>query len=412
MQKCFLVANKATQVREYLEHRSIVEVVEEHRSLMELDMDHLGIIDVDKFIYLYYASDDGDLAFRSDLNLLRNLLASAFFHVDEAIFILVDCQNPMLEDLIHSACRDTNLVGNKLSIFHHSGVLTLNDVSRYIAGFVVGSQTASSYKAVYIREEDTEERERFANVSDGLDAVLPVLTDHYQMYKRRADVEAVSSGRMVTDSRERPQIMRHFAEVAQPTIKQWSAFLLSGVPYSRFEQGVSYFLDYWSRIGVRALVIDLTNHSYTQVVALGARIFTLAELTTRQAMVEQAGYLKCRLNQLGYLVEMLDNLEGINALLFVCDSEDYSAIADFVSPLCEHLYMDYVTHYSEDAVQEYLRMGIKSTVVFLSQACVNSSFELTKYRDDFRGQRVALFRTSNPDTTEFYECAIGGVSNA
>lgn len=409
MQKCFLVANKSTQVSEYLEHRSIVEVVEEHRSLVELDLSRLGIIDVDKFIYLYYATDDGDLAFRSDLNVLRQLLSTAFFHASEAVFILVGCSNPMLEDLIHSACRDSSLIGSKLNIIHHSGTLTLNDVSRYIAGFTVGSQTQSSYKSVFIREEDSEEKERYTNDSNGLEAVLPVLTDHYAMYKRRSDVEAVSSTRVVTDVRERPQILRNFSKIDEPTIKRWSAFLLSGTPYTKFELGVNYLLDYFGRVGLRCLVVDLTYHKHTRVLVSGAKLLTLGELASKTALSEQSGYMKCRPNQLGYLVEMLDNLEGINVLLFVCDEEEYAYVGDFLEPLCQTIYRDFVTHYATSAVEEYIAHGWVSTTVFLSKAAVCEDFDVKAYSKYFRGQRVALMATNQADTTEFYECAVGGV---
>lgn len=408
MQKCFLVSNKATQVREYLEHRSIIEVTEEHRSLTELDLTHLGIIDVDKFIYIYYGSDDGDRAFRSDLNMLRQLLASPFFHTSEGIFILVDCSNPMLEDLINSACRDSNLVGAKLNVIHHSNVLTLNDVSKYITGASFGVNTSSSYKAVYIKEEDTDERERYTNDSSGIDTVLPLLTDQYTMYRRRAEVEAVSSSRQVSDGYTRPQILHDFSKLRKPSLRRWNTFLLSGEQYTRFERGVNYLLDYFGRVGLRSLVIDLTNKKVNSVNIVGARVYTLADLRTRGAFAETTGVLKCRVNQLGYVVEMLDNIEGVNRYIVLCDSEDYMTCKEFLDPLCDTLYSDFVIHYDEASIQDYLQTGYNSTTVFLSSACVHEDFDVLKYKEDFHGQRVALFSTEHADTTDFYECAIGG----
>lgn len=408
MQKCFLVSNKATQVREYLEHRSIIEVTEEHRSLGELDLAHLGIIDVDKFIYIYYGSDDGDLSFRSDLNVLRQLLGSPFFHASEGIFILVECQNPMLEDLIHSACRDTNLIGTKLDVIHHGNVLTLNDVSKYITGSAFGTTTSSSYKAVYIKEEDTEERERYANESTGLFTVLPVLTDQYTMYKRRAEVEAVSSSRSVSDSYTRPQIMRDFAKLGTPTVRRWTAFLLSGEPYTKFERGVNNLNDYFARVGFRSMVVDITSRKSTVAIVPGARIFSLSELNTRGTFAEPVGYIKCRYNQLGYVIEMLDNIEGVNRYIFLCDSEDYAECKDYLEPLCDFLYSNFVTHFAEGALQDYLAMGVKSTTLFLSQAANYQPFDLSPYRDQFTGQRVALFGDEDVDTTDYYECSVGG----
>ena len=411
MQRCFLVSNKTTQVQQYLEHRSIIEVTEEHRSLSELDLAHLGIVDVDKFIYIYYGSDDGDLAFRSDLNILRQLLASPFFNTSEGIFILVDCQNPMLEDLIHSACRDTNLIGTKLEVIHHSNVLTLNDVSKYITGTTFGTNTNSTYKNVYIKEADLDERERYSNDSTGIDTVLPVLTDQYTMYCKRAEVEAISSSRQVFDSYTRLQILRDFTKLGTPTVHRWNTFLLSGELYTKFPRGTNNLLDYFKRVGIRCLVIDLTHRMSSAVAIPDARHYTLSELSQRGTFSEQAALIKCRYNQLGYVIEMLDNIEGANRHIFVCDSEDYCECKEYLAPLCNSLYTNYVTHYAEDAVQDYLALGVKSTTLFLSTEVRHVEFDLFKYKEDFAGQRVALFGDESVDTTDFYECAIGGGDN-
>lgn len=408
MQKCFLVSNKVTQVKDYLEHRSIISVEEEHRSLTELDLTHLGIIDVDKFIYIYYGSDDGDLAFRSDLNILRQLLGSAFFHTSEGIFILVECKNPMLEDLIKSACRDSNLIGTKLDVIHHSGALTLSDVSKYISGSAFGTQTTSSYKAVYIREEESQERERYANASDGMDSILPVLTDQYAMYKKRVEVEAISSARSVTETFIRPQILQNFSKRELPSIQQWTAFLLTGVEYTGFARGVDYLLDYYGRVGYRCMVVDLTDSASVKVDTKDMHAYTMGEIQVRGAFVEQAGYLKCRYNQLGFVVEMLDNIEGVNAYIFLCGKEQYSLIRDYLTPLCANLYANYVTHFAEESLQDFIAADLKATTLFLSTALLYKPFDVLKYKDNFVGTRVASFGVNDVDTTDFYECATGG----
>ena len=408
MQKCFLVSNKVTQVREYLEHRSIIEIVDERRTLQDIDLTRLGIIDVDKFLYIYYESDDGDLGFRSDLNTLRQLLASAFFHTSEGIFILVNCQNAMLEDMIKSACKDSNLIGSKLDIVHHSGVLTLSDVSKYIAGSAFGTQTSSSYKVVYIKEEESEERERFANDSGSLGEVLPELTDQYSMYKKRAEVESLGSSRTVTETFERPQILRTFSKREKPTIQQWRAFLISGVEYTRFEDSVGHLVEYYGRLGYRSMIIDLTNKNSSCISVNGLTQVSLQELSSHVSFSSRAAMVKARYDQLGYVVETLDNVVGIHTYIFVCDSNDYELLTEYLSPLCSELYTNFVTHFSEDAVLDYLRSDKKSTTLFLSNAVVDRKFDVVKYKEEFKGTRVAPFRLENVDTTEFYECAVGG----
>lgn len=410
MQKCFLVCNKTTQIREYLEQRSIVEVVEEHKSLRELDLNHLGIVDVNKFIYIYYQSDDNDLSFRSDLNILRQLLTSAFFSVEEGIFILVDCQNPMLEDFIHSACRNTSLVGTNLTVIHHSGTLMLSHVSNYISGAVVGSQSSSSYKAVYIHEGESDERERYENTSDSLESILLTLTDHYGMYKKRAEVEAISSSRNVVDISERPQILRSFVPLGKPTVKRWHTFLLSGEAYSKFQYGANYLVSHFKNTGYRSLVIDLTTRVVNRVTIEDAKVLRLSALAVKSSFAEQVGYIKCRYNQLGYVLEMLDNIEGVNRYIFVCEAEHYNSLAEYLKPLCEPLYTNFVTHFAEDAVVDYINKGVKSTAVFLSPAVIVESFDVKKFKEEFEGQRVARFNidADDVDITDFYECATGG----
>ena len=411
MQKCFLVSNKSTQVRDYLEHRSIVEVVEEHAALGELDLQHLGIIDADKFIYIYYQLDDGDITFRSELNIFRQLLASAFFRVDEAIFILVECKNPMLEDLIHSACRDSNLVGSKLEVIHHSGTLSLTDVSRYVAGAAYGAEITSSYKSVYISEGNSDERERYTHSVNGLDTMLPALTDQYTMYKKRSEVEAVSSGRTVTEVLLRPEVLRDFSYRPKPVVNRWNAFLFSGDLYTRFEKSAEYLSEYYTRLGMRIVVVDMTNSNAVSINRTGWKELTLQDIAVKTSFTEWTGYIRCRYKQLGYLVEMLDNVDGITAYVFLCESRDYSQLCNFLQPLTQTLYCGFVTHFTESAVKDYLQSGFQSTTLFLSRNAVFESFDILKYKQDFEGTRVAAFTTDRVDTVDFYNCAIGGRLN-
>lgn len=409
MQKCFLVSNRSTQVREYLENRSIIEVVEEYKTLSELDLERLGIVDVDKFVYIYYGADDADWVFRSDLNMLRQLLRSAFFHVDEGIFILVDCQNPMLEDFIYAACKDSNLTKEKLDIHHHKGALMLNDVSTYIIGSAFGTQTSSSYKTVYIKEKEEEERERFANVSQGVDSILPILTDQYSMYKKRAEVEAIRSSRFVTDIYERPQKIRGFAEHKEATIKQWRAFILSGKEFTGFEFGAAYLTEYLSKVGERCLIIDLSDCNVGSTITAPIKVLGLSDIRVTTSFAEYVGLLKCEYFQLGYVMELLDNVESADVLLFVCDWDEYMGLIRYITPICEELYCDFVTHYLEEAVLWFLREGIEATTLFLSTASIVREFDIYKYRDSFKNTRVALFTVDDIDSTDFFECAVGGV---
>ena len=411
MQRAFLVSNKATQAREYLEQRSILKVETEYRSLSDINVEQMQIVDVEKFIYLYYNSDDGDLAFRKDLNTMRQMLSSAFFNVDEAIFILVDCQDPMLEDLIKSACRNSNIIGDKLTVIHHSGVLMLNELALYVSGISVGVESTSSYRAVYIKEADTEERERYESyVSDGLVSIIPVLTDQYSMYKTRSGIEAISSGRIVTEEAHRPQVTKSFAKRSIPTIRQWKSFIISGEEYTQYHKAVSYLTDYFMRVGLRSLVIDITTDQSIQDALSNIEVkkIPLTNLTTKSFFTESVAYVKLRFGQLGYLVEVLDNVGGVDVYIFVCDKENYTTMQELLHPLCKPLYSNYVTHFTEACINKYLSSGIVSTALFLSEAIAYEVFDIKKYKQDFLGTRVARLELSNADTTSYYEFSIGG----
>lgn len=409
MQRAFLISNKATQVKDYLERRSIIEIVEEHRTLTELDLSKLGIIDVHKFVYIYYASEDGDISFRADLNVLRQLLNSAFFHTDEGLFILIDCKNPMLEDLINSACRDTHIVGPNLTVIHHTGALTFNDVTRYVAGTTIGEQTTSSYKNVYIREADIDERERYdSQISDGISSILPMLTDQYTMYQKRAQVEAFSSSRIVTDPLSRAQVMKDFAKVKMPASRQLQAFLVSGEDFTNFENAAIYLTNYFVHVGLRSLVVDLTSNR-SDIMTTEAIVLQLKDLLKKTAFTEKVGYLRCRFNQLGYIVSMLDNIEGVERYVFLCNREHLCVMKSLLEPICSTLYTNFVSHYTEESVVKYLNMGAAVTTVFLSSVTKHEIFQLMHYKDNFSGTRVAEFPKDSAGVIDFYECAIGGV---
>ena len=187
---------------------------------------------------------------------------------------------------------------------------------------------------------------------------------------------------------------------------------MSGSPYTKFELGARYLTEYLARVGLRCVVVDISGGARSHVSIPDSRTLTLGELSEKMAMAEQIGYLRCRPNQLGYLVSMLDNLDGVSVLIVVCNEREYTYVYDLILPLCSTLNRDFVIHHCEDAVLDYLDSGLRSTTVFLSSAAVEENFDIMKYKDSFDGQRVALFETVQPDTTEFYECAIGGVTRA
>lgn len=408
MQRCFMVSNKDTQVASYLQHRSIIEVIEEHRSLLELNLDKLDIVDVDKMLYIYYQTDDSDLTFRSDMNMLRNLMNSAFFHVGEAMFILVNNENPLLEDLIHSALRDSNLTRDKVDVIHHQGTLMFSDVGTYLSGNASGQTTASSYKDVYIREADKEEKERYSNQSGGIDSVLPVLTDMSAIYSQRAEVEALSSGRVVSEEVRRPSLINDFSRVSVDLAKTLYSFVVSGEKWTNAERGVDYLVEYFHTLGQRILIVNMDVK-----LDMPKYIGSCAALTTMDIKAPitpdyPTAAINIRFNQLGYVVEYLRNIKGVDKYIFYTAPEDYAAAVNLIRQLSEKTYAVYVAHHNEDSVKTFLEQKLPATALFLLFGRLYENFKLTNYKKELAGITVAQFPDEEIDYTEFYELATGG----
>lgn len=408
MQRCFLVTNKETQIAGYLEHRSIMEVTEEHRSLTELNLEKLEIVDVEKFLYIYYQTDDADLSFRSDMNALRTLLSSAFFHVSEALFILVNNQNPLLEDLVYSALRDSTLPRSKIEIIQHTGSLMLSDVGRYVSGSAVGQTTTSSYKDVFIREADKEEKERYANTGSDISAVLPVLTDMASLYSQRAGVEAISAGMNVTENAERPQIVDNFSRLNISANKTTQTFVVSGERWTNPERAVGYLIEYLRTQGQRCLVINLNTSEYIGKYVGVSTNLNLLDLKAPVTPECPIATLDARFDQLGYIIEFFRNVKGVEHYIFNVLPGDYRRSCKLIAQLSEKLYTVFVAHYSAESVQYYLDSGMKATALYLSFEQFHKEFNLKAFKSELEGTIVAEFPTEDVDVVEFYTYATGG----
>lgn len=412
MQKCFAVINKETPIASYLQHRSIIEVTEEHRSLVEINPAKLDIIDVDKLLYVYYSTDDGDLSFRSDMNMLRSLLASAFFHVSEALFILVDSINPMMEDLIHSALRDSSLTSDKIEILNHTGSLMLSDVGKYISGAAAGQQTTSSYRDVYIREADKEERDRYINIKDGgISAVLPVLTDMSTLYQQRASVEALTAGRVVSSSVSRPNTVKELSRISVESSRVLTSFVVSGEEWTQYYLASRYIAEYFALVGERVLVINLDSAVQAIDFLDSVSYIHISKIKTPSTPEQQVSAIDARFDQIGYVIQFLKNVRGVNNYIFNVAPDNYRETCNLISQLSEKAYANYVTHYNEKAVQKYLGAGYKSDAVFLAFDKLQEDFEIKSYKEQFKSTLVAVFPVDDVDIPEFFTFARGGLKD-
>ncbi len=410
MLKGFLCVNKDTQIAQYLEHRSIMQITEEHRTLAELNLKSLSIVDVDKFVYIHYPTDD-DLEFRSDMNVLRNLLDSAFFHIDSAIFILVDAQDPLLEDLIMSAVRDSKLPRDKIEVIFHSGALMLGDTSKYISGTSSGEGSSSSYKEVFVREADSEEKDRYLNKSAGLDTVLPALTDMTALYKQRAHVESVSAGRVITEVAERPETVTDFTRVSAPVNSTYPLFVVSGERWTNSYKSVYYLINYSRIVGTRILIVNTDSEVNLEEGLEECTVLTLEGIQSIGTPSSPVALLNVRFNQLGFVVEFLHNILGVEEIIFNVSEQDFQQMATFAGQLSGEVYDIYVAHYNESSVMRFLDLGIKCSALFLCfKSLSNPEFDVRQYRKQLKGMVVATFPEGDVDVVEFRDFCLGSSS--
>lgn len=409
MQRALLVINRQTQIAAYLQHRSILEVVEERNTLTTIDLQNMPIIDTDRIVMIYYASDDEGLSFRAEMNALRNLLSSAFFNTDTLTVILVNVEDPLTEDLVYSATRDSKLTKDKIEIVHHTGTLMFSDVGKYIAGAASGQNTSSTYKSVYVREADKEEKDRYENTAgqDALDTILPALTDMAALYKQRAHVEAISAGRVVSESAPRPEVVNDFTRVDIVTTKTYPVFVVSGEQWAAPEKAIKFLVEYSRVVGRRVLVVNTdSNIDITQVTGECAEL-TIGSLKVSSTPPAPVAVLSCRFNQLGYVVQFLNNILGITEIYFNVAQSDYVQMCKFAAQLSDEASFVYVAHFNEDSIKRFIQEGTPATSLFLNFELFHNNFDLESYREDLKRVVVAKLPGEDADVIEFRDLATG-----
>lgn len=411
MQTAFLVINRNTQAPEYLEQRSIVKITKFVPSLTSIDIRNMEIVDVDKFIYVYYASNESDLQFRADMNMFRQLVNSAFFHAQQALFVLVDDKNPLTSDLIYSACRDSELRSDNIEIIHHEGALMLDNLTQYISGSSIGDTTSSTYNTVYITEADKEERVRYENGLTGTRYILPQLTDMAAMYRQRARNEAVSTGRKVTESYSAPEPLKQFTAVASVDFKETVGFVISGEEFSGYEFSSKFLSVFLTNRGKRVMVVSIDP-----TVSLG-RMFRDATMVSKQDIQvpyfseKTTSYIELNFASLSYFITCMDNIKSIDYFVFLVQRQNFAASISVINQLCDKCYSIFVSHYREESMRNYLDMGVKTDTLFMSRDLIDQEFDASKYRKDVKGTICALFPSrydENVDLAEFYQFCLGG----
>lgn len=406
MQKCLLISNRNTKIAEYLEKRSIFEVTAEHTDLTHYDINSMDIVDVDKLVYLHYESDDGDVSFRADMNALRRLLSCAYFNVESITFILVNDTSSISDDLIRTAIKSSNLTDEDIEIIHHDDVLQLDHVAKYLSGSASGTDTASTYRSVYITQSNSDEKDRFDNNRTKVSAVLLQLTDSASIYSERARVEASTSGRIVTDTLPHIRTVDNFTSNKQPSTNTLNGFILTGMSYSGYENVANVFTEYSKSIGERTLIVNLIpDKSIADLI--DCELVNIDDISSKLPIASLIAGIDVRLSYFGYLLEFIDNFNNVDNYIFLCPSQIYNLISTPVNKVFDSLRTIFVCHYSEDALTHYIQSGLHFDTFILSPKSIKSDFDIISYKEYFDGTSVLLMPTEYDDYSEFYHLIRG-----
>lgn len=410
MQKAFFVSNRNTQAPDYLEHRSILKIYKCLPNLNTIDLRSMEIIDVDKFIYIYYLSDDDGMQFRTDMGIFRQLVSSPFFHVQSALFIFVNDPNTLLDDIVRSACRDSNLTDtkNNLEIIHHEGQLVLNDLASYITGTAIGNDTASTYRTVYITESDVREKIRFDNEYTGLDQMLPQVTDMAEAYRTRASNEALTSSRMVKEDSYVLPVIDSYSDLTSAKVEKTKCLIVTGDKFSKFSDTVNLLYKQFDLLGLKIMVLNLDT---PDIITPDFDAVLFKDISHSFYPRSTVSVFKAKQCSLGYFISNLDNIHSIDLFIIVIPCEVFVNTCGALRQLCDETRIVYVMHNLEESMKSYIDLGIKSDTIFINRNIISEDFDILSYRDVVGDSICAYFPESIDlvDEREFFDFCVGGM---
>lgn len=396
MLTAILISNKETPIRDYLVTNSLFEVTAEERSISNLN--RMEIIDVDKLIYIFYNTDD-IISFKTDMSALRKMLDSSFFNIQSATFIFVDTDDISLENIALAASKavsDTNVI-------YHKGNLMLTDVGKYLTGKTYGKDAESSYLQVYITEASSDEKERYENKSDGIDTILPAMTDTSKIYTQRSIADSMYSTIIREKETIRPVVGSFSSYRLSQAKEDKNLLVISGDYYTDFEDSI-YSITYSAlSIGKRCLIVNMLDSINIPVAGEFEKIF---DLSKNFIPTQEISIVDSNMSRLAYILSNLHRVEGIDIIIIITDCEDYKDISSTMK-MSEYItHSIFITHFGYKSIDKFIRdkLHLYTDCVFLRNT-IFKECDISSLKS-IESLSIARFPNSEEEFDEFYNICL------
>lgn len=401
-----MVVNKKTNVHHYLEEHKIVHVVHFANSLIDNEKVNQSIIDIDKFIYIYYGdTTDEDVAFKSDLNRFRKMLDSTFFSTRSILFILVKSR-PNVKDFIESTLKDTTFPKEDVEIIEHTGELMLPDLTKYISGINLGDITKNTYINVYLTEKGKNEKVRFPNTASQIERITPQLADEMSMYLTRVKNLGIANDRIINQQDNLPTTVDEFPILEKKTLKFTDTIIITGIPYTNYDNAALYYSKYLLSVRKRCLLINMNegDHILSQF-NNNFSMISLHNLTSTYIPEHPISYISLTLNSLSFFIANEANIESIDIKIILVSISNFDVICRIFSCLPSILKKVVVLHKKKDDFEKLKLYKWNPTVILVQNALFNDNFDLLSYSSFFKNSSCVLLPNHLEnilDIKEFY----------
>lgn len=406
MIKVYMIVNKKTNVHQYLEEHKIVKIVHFSNSLIGNEKVNQSIIDIDKFIYVYYGdTEDEDIAFKSDLNRFRTMLDSTFFSTRTILFILVKARSEV-KDFVESALKNVKLSKEDIEIIEHKGELMLPDLTKYISGINIGDVTKNTYLNVYLTESGKKEKERFQNTVTQIERITPQLADEKSMYTIRAKNLGVANDRLITQSDNSPITVNEFSIFKKKTIEFTDNIIITGMPYSSYENAAVYYSKYLISLRKRCLIINIDDeNNILPKFDKNISIVSLNKLNSLYIPEYPLAYMPLNLNSLSFFIANESNIGSIDIKIILVSIRYYDIICRIFGSLPSNSKKIIALHKKKDDFERIKEYKWKPNVILVQNSIFNDKFDLVSYSSVFKDSTCVILPSNLEnliDMKDFY----------
>lgn len=395
MLRCFLSSNVNTQISDYLREHRIVNIVQEcvtFDNYLELKE---TIINVDKLIYIYYTDQSSDLAFKTDLSHMRNLLSSVFFSAKEILFILIK-PTAEISNFLSEVKKDFPL---PVEVVERNSNLALPELAGII-GQVSVSDNSTVYSNVYFSKIGSLESERFTNTPSKETFVETVRLDEHKLYHERVKSfsEAINN--------QEDNLAHQVDEIKSSNThisNQLNIEIISGNIYTDTKIVACRICEHLMLIGKRVLMINLMDKDFFLD---KATLLSLEMCKFPFKPETPLVYLPIHPNYLPLLISYLKNIHYLTDIVILTPVA-YVPLLRAIAGNPHHIH---IIHNTE---RDILNLQVTPNTLLIQTDWINIPFDIQSYKTKTSIKSCALFSKKDACSTSeeyarFYHLCIRG----